>query len=101
MSCSALRVSPNRVSTSASTASSQGHGPAAGELPCGADLVACLRCPLRFAQPPVPQHAAADAENGRGLMLVSQLSHEWGYYPANRGKVVYCFLHTPEFRQAG
>ena len=53
------------------------------------------------SQPPVPQHAAADAENGRGLMLVSQLSREWGYYPANRGKVVYCFLHTPESRQAG
>jgi hypothetical protein len=43
--------------------------------------------------PPIRSHADADAENGRGLMLVDALSKEWSYFfPPGGGKVVYCFL---------
>ncbi len=45
--------------------------------------------------PPVRSHADADAENGRGLMLVDALSKEWSYFfPPGGGKVVYCILET-------
>jgi anti-sigma regulatory factor (Ser/Thr protein kinase) len=42
---------------------------------------------------PVLCDADADAENGRGLMLVGGLAKEWSYFfPPGGGKVVYCFL---------
>ena len=45
---------------------------------------------------PVPRvlaDAGADAESGRGLMLVQALSKEWGHYcPSTGGKVVYCVM---------
>ena len=41
---------------------------------------------------PVPVDAAADAETGRGLMLVDSLSAEWGSYPTPAGKAVYFTL---------
>jgi hypothetical protein len=34
----------------------------------------------------------ADAETGRGLMLVASLSAEWGYYRTAAGKAVYFTL---------
>jgi hypothetical protein len=37
-------------------------------------------------------HGAADAEAGRGLMLVSSLSSRWGFYPTPAGKAVYFTL---------
>ena len=43
--------------------------------------------------PPVLCDAGADAENGRGLMLIDALAEEWSYFfPPGGGKVVYCFL---------
>jgi serine/threonine-protein kinase RsbW len=43
---------------------------------------------------PVPlacgQHA--DAENGRGLMVIDTLSQHWGWRPGRCGKVVWCEL---------
>jgi anti-sigma regulatory factor (Ser/Thr protein kinase) len=43
--------------------------------------------------PPVLSGHDDDAENGRGLMLVSALSKEWSYFfPPGGGKVVYCVL---------
>jgi anti-sigma regulatory factor (Ser/Thr protein kinase) len=42
--------------------------------------------------PPVPTKASADDEAGRGLMLVSDLSTEWGSYRTPMGKVVYFTL---------
>jgi len=43
--------------------------------------------------PPVLADADDDAENGRGLMLVTALSKEWSYFLLhNGGKVVYCML---------
>jgi len=39
--------------------------------------------------PPVPQHAAVTAESGRGLLLVKELSHKWGYYYAGLYKIVW------------
>ncbi len=45
--------------------------------------------------PPETSDADADAENGRGLLIVGAVSKEWSYFPlSNGGKVVYCFLET-------
>jgi anti-sigma regulatory factor (Ser/Thr protein kinase) len=41
---------------------------------------------------PVPVNAAADAETGRGLMLVASLSSDWGFYRTPAGKAVYFTL---------
>jgi anti-sigma regulatory factor (Ser/Thr protein kinase) len=41
---------------------------------------------------PVLVDAPADAETGRGLMLVSTLSTEWGFYRTPAGKAVYFTL---------
>jgi anti-sigma regulatory factor (Ser/Thr protein kinase) len=41
---------------------------------------------------PVPVDAPADAEAGRGLMLIASLSADWGYYRTRAGKAVYFTL---------
>jgi anti-sigma regulatory factor (Ser/Thr protein kinase) len=41
---------------------------------------------------PVPVAAPADAETGRGLMLVASLSTDWGYHRTPAGKAVYFTL---------
>ena len=41
---------------------------------------------------PIPVAGPADAEAGRGLMLVSSLSSQWGFYPTPTGKAVYFTL---------
>ena len=41
---------------------------------------------------PVLMEAPADAEAGRGLMLVAALSDQWGVYPTPAGKAVYFTL---------
>jgi anti-sigma regulatory factor (Ser/Thr protein kinase) len=41
---------------------------------------------------PVVTDAAADAETGRGLVLVAALSADWGSYRTPAGKVVYFVL---------
>jgi anti-sigma regulatory factor (Ser/Thr protein kinase) len=43
--------------------------------------------------PPVIADTGDDAEGGRGLMLVQELSKDWNFYfPPSGGKVVYCVL---------
>jgi anti-sigma regulatory factor (Ser/Thr protein kinase) len=44
---------------------------------------------------PVPIDAPVEAEAGRGLMLVSSLATDWGWYRTSAGKAVYFML---EFR---
>ena len=44
---------------------------------------------------PVLVDAAADAETGRGLMLVDTLAAQWGSYPTPAGKGVYFTLAFP------
>ena len=44
---------------------------------------------------PVPVDAPADAEAGRGLMLVASLSTDWGCYRTPEGKAVYFTLALP------
>jgi anti-sigma regulatory factor (Ser/Thr protein kinase) len=45
--------------------------------------------------PPALCDPDADAENGRGLMLIDALAKEWSYFiPPGGGKVVYCSLET-------
>ncbi|HEY5984762.1 MAG TPA: ATP-binding protein [Streptosporangiaceae bacterium] len=41
---------------------------------------------------PVPVDAPADAQTGRGLMLVNSLSTTWGFYRTPTGKAVYFTL---------
>jgi hypothetical protein len=41
---------------------------------------------------PMLVDASADDEAGRGLMLVSTLSDEWGFYRTPAGKAVYFTL---------
>lgn len=41
---------------------------------------------------PVQKDACACDETGRGLMLLSHLSTDWGYYPTVKGKAVYFTL---------
>jgi hypothetical protein len=41
---------------------------------------------------PVLMDAAADAENGRGLMMVASLAADWGFYRTHEGKAVYFTL---------
>jgi anti-sigma regulatory factor (Ser/Thr protein kinase) len=58
---------------------------------CGRDR---LRVDVHDMSPslPVLTDASADDEAGRGLMLVSDLSTEWGSYRTPMGKVVYFTL---------
>jgi anti-sigma regulatory factor (Ser/Thr protein kinase) len=41
---------------------------------------------------PAPVDVPADAEAGRGLMLVATLAADWGYHPTPTGKAVYFTL---------
>jgi anti-sigma regulatory factor (Ser/Thr protein kinase) len=41
---------------------------------------------------PAPANAPADAETGRGLIIVAALAEEWGFYPTPGGKAVYFTL---------
>jgi anti-sigma regulatory factor (Ser/Thr protein kinase) len=60
--------------------------------------IRCTRNRLRVdvhdmsPSPPVLTAVPADAETGRGLMLVAGLSAEWGCYRTPGGKVVYFTL---------
>ena len=51
---------------------------------------------------PVLMEARADAETGRGLMLVATLSAEWGVYLTPAGKAVYFTLaFQPDLAEGG
>ena len=41
---------------------------------------------------PAPADVPADAETGRGLIIVAALADEWGFYPTPDGKAVYFTL---------
>ncbi|GAA4145034.1 SpoIIE family protein phosphatase [Actinomadura keratinilytica] len=49
----------------------------------------------RSAALPRLRHAADDDENGRGLLVVSQLAHRWGSRRTAAGKVVWCEQTVP------
>jgi len=63
--------------------------------------VTCVCDQLRVAvhdtsrRAPVIVDAPADAEAGRGLMLVAKLSTTWGYHRTAAGKAVYFTLMPP------
>ena len=44
--------------------------------------------------PPSVQRPAPDEVGGRGLVLVSELSHRWGFEGSRRGKAVWFELRT-------
>jgi len=45
-------------------------------------------------QPPARADPGADADNGRGLLLVEALSQRWGYFGHDSGKVVWVLLEA-------
>ena len=45
-------------------------------------------CPL----PPVKRHPVADAEHGRGLLVIEALSTRWGWTPHDPGKAVFAIF---------
>jgi anti-sigma regulatory factor (Ser/Thr protein kinase) len=47
---------------------------------------------------PTPMEVPTDGEAGRGLLLVSSLSDEWGFYRTPAGKAVYFTLDFPADR---
>lgn len=49
----------------------------------------------RSAALPRLRHAADDDENGRGLVIVSQMAHRWGSRRTAAGKVVWCEQLVP------
>jgi serine phosphatase RsbU (regulator of sigma subunit) len=55
------------------------------------------------SSPALPRlrHAARDDERGRGLQIVSQLSHRWGARRTPSGKVVWCEQQLPEPDEPG
>ena len=55
------------------------------------------RQPRALMLPPVPVSASADAESGRGLLLVNAISNRWNWYvpPQDGGKVVWALLEIP------
>lgn len=64
--------------------------------------VTCSGCELRVEvhdasdDLPVLEDVPADAEAGRGLLLVTSLSAEWGFYRTSGGKAVYFILNVPD-----
>ncbi|MEV4560629.1 ATP-binding protein [Kitasatospora sp. NPDC049285] len=53
----------------------------------------------RDPRPPVLQHVSEDAQSGRGIFLVEEMSSQWGfYYPPSGGKVVWAEL-TPSTQE--
>ena len=56
-----------------------------------------LVCEVADSSPALPrlQHAAGDDERGRGLQIVSRLSHRWGARRIPGGKVVWCEQQLP------
>jgi serine phosphatase RsbU (regulator of sigma subunit)/anti-sigma regulatory factor (Ser/Thr protein kinase) len=57
-----------------------------------------LICEVYDPSPALPRvlQVDRDAENGRGLHVVSQLSQRWGSRRTQGGKVVWCEQHVPE-----
>ena len=52
------------------------------------------------SQVPRRQRPGDDEEHGRGLLLVSSLSEQWGIRPTRRGKAVWCEVPVPEETRA-
>jgi anti-sigma regulatory factor (Ser/Thr protein kinase) len=50
---------------------------------------------------PALQEADLTGERGRGLLLVDFLADEWGHYPVDGGKVVWCKVRLRCPRRAG
>jgi len=81
-------------------------GPAAGRPVSAEPIMLSIRCyrgELRVEvhdrsgamPPPSPEHAPAESETGRGLMLVAALAAKWGYYRTPAGKAVFFTLILP------
>jgi anti-sigma regulatory factor (Ser/Thr protein kinase) len=64
------------------------------DIGCGCGL---LRVDVHDTSCSLPTlvNAAADAETGRGLVLVANLSDDWGCYRTGAGKAVYFALASP------
>ncbi|KAK1184405.1 ATP-binding protein [Streptomyces sp. NBS 14/10] len=48
---------------------------------------------------PLPRTATAQDTRGRGLLIISELAHDWGYsVHSNAGKTVWAVMHTTTAR---
>ena len=58
-----------------------------------------LVCEVHDTSAALPRlrHATDEEENGRGLQVVSRLSHRWGTRRTSVGKVVWCEQAVPGF----
>jgi serine phosphatase RsbU (regulator of sigma subunit) len=72
------------------------EGPVTLRLICEDTLV----CEVADSAPALPRlwDAAGDDERGRGLQIVSRLSHRWGSRRTPTGKVVWCEQQIPRSR---
>jgi hypothetical protein len=60
-------------------------------ISCGGDEF-CVHVHDTSRTAPIPAESPVDAETGRGLLLTTKLSTEWGYYWTPAGKAVYFTL---------
>jgi hypothetical protein len=89
--------------TSELVANAVTHGAARAREPRGFVTLAitCTAARLRVdvhdgcGDLPLLEDPLAEAENGRGLLLVTTLSTEWGFYRTPEGKAVYFTLEFP------
>jgi len=74
------------------------EGPVTLRLICEDTLV----CEVADSSPALPQlrDADGDDEPGRGLQIISRLSHRWGSRRTPAGKVVWCEQQIPQLAQA-
>jgi serine phosphatase RsbU (regulator of sigma subunit) len=74
-------------------------GPVTLRLICEDTLV----CEVADSSPALPRlwDPAGDDERGRGLQIVSRLSHRWGSRRTPTGKVVWCEQHIPRPKPEG
>jgi Stage II sporulation protein E (SpoIIE) len=75
------------------------EGPVTLRLICEDTLV----CEVADSSPALPRlwDAAGDDERGRGLQIVSRLSHRWGSRRTPTGKIVWCEQQLPRPGRAG
>ncbi|MBF5083079.1 ATP-binding protein [Quadrisphaera sp. INWT6] len=66
-----------------------GSPPITTEVSCQAPAGLRVRVSDAAAGAPMVRHVDADAESGRGMLLIDQLAAEWGVEPGPAGKAVW------------
>ncbi|WP_370085384.1 ATP-binding protein [Streptacidiphilus sp. MAP12-16] len=85
-----LELVVTELIANAVAASASGEGVGLSVRPSGPDLLVEVHDRARAV--PVRRSAEVLGEDGRGLLLVGQLSQGWGWHPADGGKVVWALV---------